>query len=71
MSMIDALFPLETQRRQAGHCATCGCDEPEKKGFKDKLSQKEFSISGMCQDCQDSVFAEPVNREDWDDSELE
>ena len=24
--------------------------------FRDKLSQKEFSISGLCQPCQDIIF---------------
>ena len=24
--------------------------------FRDDLSRKEYSISGMCQDCQDEVF---------------
>lgn len=24
--------------------------------FRDKLSAKEYTISGMCQDCQDDVF---------------
>ena len=24
--------------------------------FKDELSRREFSISGLCQKCQDSVF---------------
>lgn len=24
--------------------------------FKDELSKKEFSISGICQSCQDEVF---------------
>jgi hypothetical protein len=36
-------------------CATCGVDV-ELDSFKDKLSLKEFHISGMCQTCQDSVF---------------
>ena len=27
--------------------------------FKDELSVKEFIISGMCQKCQDKIFAEP------------
>jgi len=70
MSIIEQLFPLETARRKIGQCPTCDCSSPEKKGFKDELSKKEFGISGMCQDCQDSTFAEPVE-EDWDDSELE
>ena len=24
--------------------------------FKDELSKKEYSISGLCQECQDKVF---------------
>lgn len=36
-------------------CVTCGGDVI---GFRDSLSQKEYSISGMCQKCQDSVFGE-------------
>jgi hypothetical protein len=27
--------------------------------FTDELSRKEFTISGMCQTCQDSVFGTP------------
>lgn len=34
-------------------CATCG---GEAKEFCDELSQKEYSISGMCQKCQDEVY---------------
>lgn len=34
-------------------CATCGL--PAHK-FRDALSEKEFTISGMCQACQDLVF---------------
>jgi len=34
-------------------CTTCGGDASK---FKDALSKKEFTISGMCQKCQDSVF---------------
>ena len=26
--------------------------------FRDQLSAKEYSISGLCQDCQDTVFGE-------------
>lgn len=37
----------------AGRCPTCGNAIG---GFRDDLSVKEFSISGMCQKCQDSVF---------------
>ena len=34
-------------------CTTC--NSPITK-FKDVLSEKEYSISGMCQECQDNVF---------------
>ena len=27
--------------------------------FRDELSLKEFEISGLCQECQDSVFEGP------------
>ena len=36
-------------------CTTCGGDA-QKVAFRDPLSYKEFTISGMCQRCQDSVF---------------
>jgi len=40
---------------EENHCISC-----KKKiiGFKNTLSAKEFKISGLCQQCQDSVFGE-------------
>lgn len=42
---------------KGGTClaAPIGCSK-EITGFKDALSQKEYSISGLCQECQDKVF---------------
>ena len=37
-------------------CVTCG---GEARTFRDDLSRKEYTISGMCQDCQDKVFETP------------
>ena len=34
-------------------CMTCDGYAIE---FKDEISEKEYGISGMCQDCQDRVF---------------
>lgn len=34
-------------------CVKCGGSA---KIFKDELSQKEYSISGLCQKCQDFIF---------------
>lgn len=37
----------------AGFCVMCS---NEAKRFRNPQSRKEFQISGMCQDCQDSFF---------------
>ena len=34
-------------------CMTCNGNADT---FRDELSIKEYSISGMCQQCQDSIF---------------
>jgi hypothetical protein len=34
-------------------CVTC---KGEANTFRDAISQKEYTISGMCQPCQDSIF---------------
>lgn len=34
-----------------------GCGKPVS-GFRDDISQKEYSISGLCQRCQDEIFGE-------------
>jgi len=38
----------------ANVCVMCGEAASE---FKDEISMKEFTISGMCQSCQDSFFS--------------
>jgi hypothetical protein len=43
-----------------GICPTCDGPVTE---FKDAISRKEFTISGMCQACQDSVFDAPEEPE--------
>ena len=34
-------------------CVTC---QGNATSFRDEISRKEYSISGMCQSCQDSIF---------------
>ena len=36
-------------------CVPCGAKAPPE-SFRDDLSRKEYTISGLCQACQDSVF---------------
>jgi hypothetical protein len=47
-------------------CITCE-GEITSESFRDDLSKREYSISGMCQKCQDGVFGEP--EPDWDSIE--
>jgi len=51
----DNLFPFEKIMRDSHLCPCCGCDV-NKEAFRDDISRREFEISGMCQQCQDSVF---------------
>jgi len=37
----------------------CVCCKGDASTFTDELSIKEFSISGMCQKCQDEIFEDP------------
>jgi hypothetical protein len=53
--IIKKLFPGAWQRIKTGQCPICGKPiKPE--DFKDRLSLREFEISGMCQSCQDETF---------------
>lgn len=53
--IVKHLFPKALKRIDEGDCPTCG--KPIKvEDFRNKISIKEFQISGMCQECQDEVF---------------
>lgn len=55
-----------------GFCATCGSDKIKPEDFKDDMSRRDFTIGGMCQACQDSVFESPEDyEEDPEDYEKE
>lgn len=60
--MNDLINSLAGRDRQstisAGHCMTC--DKENVVGeLRDNLSRKEYTISGMCQTCQDETFNDP------------
>jgi hypothetical protein len=56
-----------------GICVTCDeARDLKATSFRDDISRKEYSISGMCQSCQDDVFGhedEDEPDEDWDDED--
>ena len=45
-----------TESIKTAICVACGSSADD---FKDAISIKEYTISGMCQKCQDRIFADP------------
>lgn len=43
---------------ESNTCVVCGSKAPPE-SFTDELSKKEYTISGLCQTCQDKTFKEP------------
>lgn len=61
--VIDAILADITGKDRratilSGKCTTCLATELTVESFTDDLSRKEYTISGMCQACQDAVFGE-------------
>jgi len=54
---VDLVFPQRRQAMSKGVClpAPIGCGKAIGP-FKDEISETEYSISGLCQECQDSLF---------------
>lgn len=50
-------MPNHARLADEGKCPTCEKIIKEEE-FRDDLSKQEYSISGLCQTCQDSVFQE-------------
>ena len=53
--LIQCGFEKEVELVRNGICPFCKTNI-DKLSFKDKLSLKEYFISGLCQNCQDEVF---------------
>ena len=56
-------FGERAKRISEDKCATCGKDIPPEYEFKDAISVREWRISGICQECQDSVLEGPEELE--------
>ena len=48
-----AFGPEAGQRLRDGLCPRCGA---KRENFRDRLSEREAAISGLCQNCQDVIF---------------
>ena len=53
---IDSLAPNPKGRRGSIESNTCSFCKGDASNFKDELSKKEYTISGLCQECQDKTF---------------
>ena len=56
---LKGLFPEAAKNIEEGKCATCGSTKVKHEDFRDDPSRKEYGVSGMCQECQDSVWGKP------------
>ena len=50
---VDLIFPGRREAIEADLCRFCNAPA---KTFRDALSRREYSQSGMCQRCQDDFF---------------
>lgn len=53
--ILQVIAPEQLKDIEAGRCPICG-KLIDKQEFRDALSLKEFTISGLCQKCQDGIF---------------
>lgn len=49
-------FGKEVEAVEQGRCPFCNKEINPYKEFRDKRSEREFAISGLCQKCQDKMF---------------
>lgn len=56
MRPVDILFPEAAEVKRELKCPCCGTQINPATDFRDPLSLREYQISGLCQECQDSVF---------------
>lgn len=57
--ILDLMSDMMGGSRSPGKCAACPREFDPADEFEDELSRKEYEISNLCRQCQDSVFSEP------------
>ena len=53
---IEAVFPGTKDAVANNKCPCCKNSIDMNRDFRDALSRREYLISGMCQNCQDSIW---------------
>ena len=54
--LLKSMSPVGADRVEAIKADKCTWCEADASWFKDELSKKEYTISGLCQACQDKTF---------------
>ena len=58
-AMLTSIFGVDRVKTiSGGTCVSCDAEDIIASSFDDDLSRKEYSISGMCQSCQNDIFGE-------------
>lgn len=52
---VHMLFPERVKLAEQGKCVECE-SEIKEEDFSDRLSIKEYGMSGLCENCQNKVF---------------
>ena len=70
-AMLTSVFGVDRVKTiSGGTCVACDAEGIIASSFSDDLSRKEYSISGMCQSCQDDLFGDGDEEpEDYEDDE--
>ena len=55
LAFTGDIWPEAKERIVSGLCPFCKAEIKEE-DFKDEISKLEYSVSGLCQKCQDEVF---------------
>ena len=71
-SALSSIFGVDRVKTISdGECVTCDATGIIATSFDDDISRKEYSISALCQSCQNDVFgvSDDEPDEDWDDEQ--
>ena len=59
--IMRSIFTEYVERFENKECPLCS--KPiDPKEFKNKLSKRDFEITGLCQNCQDEIYVEDESR---------
>ena len=62
VNLVKDMFKVRREALQNHHCVCkpygCGKKIDLENGFRDVLSRHEYTLSAMCQECQDDFFKE-------------